>query len=521
MDRSSYMRTSASFSHVIALTLAASTLITTANAQWIANPGGGTDARVTALQSAGADELYVGGDFQTAGGLSSSRVAKFWNGAWASMPAFNILPGNGTTTMSLRANGDLLVGSAKGYISEWSEATQAWTGRGNAWNGTVAANAVIEATGGDILAGGTDTLTTFPPLSALRRWSGIWYSVTGDAVGSAGVTGTVRCMAPSPISLAANGNGVVVGGAGLSFSTMASGAVISNMAFYSGTNLVDFFPTAAGVAPPPGIVEALFTTANGDLISSHVVGTLSTSPRQVVRWSVVGNSYTSWTDLTLAGGADGAVRDITELPNGDIVVVGDFQNIGGVAAPSVARLTGSAWSSMSPAAAGSVEAVAFDPIQGMFIGGSYSMLGAASASNVSQMPIAVPPSVVSMQDGCSGAGGVNVLTALNLPFLGMTVIARASGMAPGSLSLNILGLTYDGSTPPLFLAGCVRGASPDVAVVGVPNGGSVDASIAIANNPALIGAQLFHQVACLELNALGHISGVSTTNTNLLTLSDF
>lgn len=521
MDRSSYMRTSASLSHVIALTLSASALITTANAQWIANAAGGTDARVTVLQAAGVDQLYVGGDFQTVGGIASPLVAKFWNGAWVSTPVFNTLPGNGTTTMSLRGNGDLLVGSAKGYFYEWSETTQTWTGRGTAWNGVVAGNAVFEAPNGDILAGGTSTLAPFPPLSSLRRWSGIWYNVTGDAGPSTGATGTVSCMAPSTITLGTELSGVVVGGAGIGFTTVASGAVTSNMAFYSGTTLVDFFPTVAGVAPPLGVVEALFTAANGDLIASHVVGTLPTSPRQVVRWRRVGNSYTSWTDLTVAGGADGAVRDITQLPDGDIVVVGDFQNIGGVAAPSVARLTASAWSSLSPAANGSVEAVAFDSIQGLLIGGGYSALGAAAASNFSRMPIAGPATVVSMQDGCSGAGGVNVLTAESLPFIGTTLRARATGMAPLSLSVNTLGLTYDGSTPPMYLTNCVRGANPDVTFLGVPSGGSVDASFVVANNPALIGAQFFHQVACVELGAGGNITGISTTNTNLLTFGDF
>jgi len=522
--------------------IAVMALASVATSQWIPSASGGTDGEVTVVVNADFKRLYVGGSFTTVGGNSYPGVAGLLNNTWQPLPGYQTALGNTPSSMYVRPNGDLVVGTRLGYVFRWDIGSFTWQtnvpvsqgvlgGQSHPFSGEV--NAVAEGFYG-MVAGGTRTSFGISGLGISALYSigqtGNWIPRRGPVAGGPPASGTVLSMATT-VNPGIGGLGVVVGGSGLSFQTYIPGTsqsqtINTNLAFFDGVYLVEFSranfpmltPAITQLPVPSGIVEAMLTTSNGDLITVHA-GPLATSPRSIYRWGLVGEAFTSIQDLTLAGTADGAINSITELPDGDLVVVGEFQNIGGTAAASTARLTGSTWSALG-AANGPVNAVAFNEGSGLFVGGDYTTIAGLAANNLSRIPLTSSATVTSMNDGCSGAGGPNVLTATSLPWLGTRLAATATGMAPGSLAVNTIGLSFLGVPAPLFLPSCLQGASPDILLAGVPVGGELDASFDIADSPLLIGAVFHHQVACLELSATGSITGISTTNTNALLLGD-
>jgi hypothetical protein len=107
--------------------------------------------------------------------------------------------------------------------------------------------------------------------------------------------------------------------------------------------------------------------------------------------------------------------------------------------------------------------------------------------------------------GCAGPGGTTALSLVALPALGSTFALNITNCGPG-LQFMLTGVTQLSFPLPLpeFVPGCTALASPDLADY-VPTVGSVASwSLAIPNNPALSGLQLFNQA--LEFGALFSLS---------------
>lgn len=121
---------------------------------------------VYALAVVGNGDLYVGGDFNQAGGTAANRVAK-WNGtAWSALgtgPANGIGSGieDRVAALAVANNGDLYVGgdfnqaggAAANRVAKWNGA--AWSPLGTGLDNTVYALTV--GTGGKVYAGGAFT----------------------------------------------------------------------------------------------------------------------------------------------------------------------------------------------------------------------------------------------------------------------------------------------------------------------------------------------------------------------------
>jgi hypothetical protein len=119
-----------------------------------------------------------------------------------------------------------------------------------------------------------------------------------------------------------------------------------------------------------GAVLAHAELPNGDI----VVGGDFTSAGGVVANRIARWDGTRW--RALGSGMNGSVRALAVLPDGDLVAGGTFTSAGGVSAPSrVARWNGSTWIPYSSANIGpvtSVDAIAVLPTGGFVIGGAFS-----------------------------------------------------------------------------------------------------------------------------------------------------
>src|SRR6185503_4451417 len=145
---------------------------------------------VTALAVSGTN-LYAGGQFSTAGGITVNRIAK-WNGSSWSALGLGIGANDGFAGVSaLAVSGTNLY--AGGYfttagsvfancIAKWNGSS--WSALGSGMNGRVGA---LEVSGSDLYAGGTFTMATNSggatvTVNRIAKWNGSSWSALGSGV---------------------------------------------------------------------------------------------------------------------------------------------------------------------------------------------------------------------------------------------------------------------------------------------------------------------------------------------------
>ncbi|HZN37385.1 MAG TPA: hypothetical protein VFD82_01205 [Planctomycetota bacterium] len=157
--------------------------------------------------------------------------------------------------------------------------------------------------------------------------------------------------------------------------------------------------------------------------------------------------------------------------------------------------------------------------------GEFSIAGGVVSAYVAQLTTTCPATTTSFGAGCAGSAGPNVLTATSLPWTGSTFTAVATGIPAISLALSVLGFSTASlplsSILPQGVAGCTLWVSPDLLAVYVPSAGSVTTQIAIPHSVALAGQQLHQQVVPIELDAVGNLLALTSTNALLLTIGAF
>jgi hypothetical protein len=160
---------------------------------------------VSALAVSGSD-LYVGGDFTTAGGSAATNIAK-WNGSsWSALgPGMN----HGVSALAvsgsdLYAGGEFTTagGSAATGIAKWDGSS--WSALASGVNGAVSALAV---SGSDLYAGGWFTTAGGNAASRIAKWDGSSWTALGS-----GMNGGVSAVAVSGSDLFAGGWFTTAGG---------------------------------------------------------------------------------------------------------------------------------------------------------------------------------------------------------------------------------------------------------------------------------------------------------------------
>ena len=482
---------------------------------WSALAGGVTDSFgggdvIYALAVRGGD-LFVGGNFERAGGNPAIRGVARWNGTtWSALGAGignnfggGFTPSSSTVSALAVSGASVFVGGQFGAvdagqangIARWDVASGTWstlaggtTAAGSgASAGTVNALAV-DGTG--LYVAGTFARAGAVAASNVARWDGAAWSALGSGIeGRFGAQ--VQGLAVAGGALYATGNFDTAGGqqarrvakwqngawaevdGGLDgtgrFATAAPDGVYigGEFAFAGSTNAgyiarwtgnewralglgVQFSSIAGSVA---AIVQS------GGLVYAagqftHVGGRPALN---IAEWN-----GTDW--RALGSGLNGTVSALAVGPDGHIYAGGAFTTAGGGSANYVARWNPGArtWSPLSSGASGSVSALLFRGPD-LFVGGSFSSAGAVAASNVarwngaawSALGAGVNARVLAL--ATSGANlivGGELTRAGGLPAAG---VAQWDGTAWSALGMGVQRSTSSGSFPGTVRALAVSG----------------------------------------------------------------
>lgn len=460
----------------------------------------GMDATVTALAAFPNGDVVAGGDFTIAGGSYVNRIA-LWNGAnWSSLGAGTNGRVYAVTTLP---NGDIVAGgnftmaggSSASYIARWNGAN--WSPLGTGMNGYVEALATLP--NGDVVAGGGFTTAGGASAIYVARWNGAIWSPLGS-----GMNGLVRCLTTL-------GSGQIVAGGDF---TAAGGAPANRIAQWNG---IGWSPLGSGMN---GSVVRLATLPNGNVAAGGYFTAAGVSAASRIaswdgtNWSALG------TGINL--GLGGQFNALAALPNGDLVVGGAFATAGGVPIRAAARWNGMSWAELSGGANAPVAALAALPDGGVVAGGSFTMVGGLVSAFFARMTTNCPATAAPYGAGCSGSAGPLALVPTQLPWIGGSYRANASGFAAGSLAFDLLGWTA--AATPLSLLhptggpGCSLLVNPIITNLLIPLSGSASVQLSIPNSASFVGVLLHSQVVQIELDPMLNLLGITSTNGIALTI---
>jgi hypothetical protein len=252
------------------------------------------------------DDVYAGGEFTTAGGVTVNRIAK-WNGtSWAAL-------GTGVNNRVRKIvihNGNIYIsgffsiagGDSARQIAKWDGVS--WSALGSGINLNLDAMAVSQS--GIVYAGGLFNLAGGVPVKNIAQWNGSSWSVVGT-----GVHGEIKDMY-------CLGNDLYITG----FIDSAGGIPAKNVAKWNGT----WSAVGEGVNGAPVCV---YPVSNNEVYLGGLIG--SSAGSLFAKWS-----GSEWTFP--APGLNSTIHTISKF-NDLLIVGGQFNFFEGSPMNYVARLT--------------------------------------------------------------------------------------------------------------------------------------------------------------------------------------
>jgi hypothetical protein len=360
----------------------------------------GVNNRVSALAMVG-NEVFVGGYFTWAGGVSANYVARFntLTNTWSTLGTGSSNGVNNWVYALAVSGNEVFVGglftSAGGVsanrVARFNTLTNTWsalgTGSSNGVNNVVYALAVM---GNEVVVGGDFTSAGGVSANRVARFNtqtNTWSSLgTGS---SNGVNNVVY-------ALAVVGNEVFVGGTftsagGVSANRVARFNTLTNTWSSLGTG-VNNLVAALAVSGSEVVVGGFFTQAGG--VSANGVASFNT---QTNTWSTLGTGSSN--------GVNNWVQALAVVGN-EVYVGGWFTLAGGVSANRVARFNTltNTWSSLGTGSSNGVNGTVFAlAVVGneVVVGGTFTSAGGVSANNVARYfpPTTNPPTHTIFADG--------------------------------------------------------------------------------------------------------------------------
>lgn len=508
--------------------------------------------QVASMVTLPSGDLVVGGYFTRAGALDVHGIARHDGASWRAL--HDGLPFGVRCAAALDDTRFVVAGRFGtignlpcGSVALWNGAAWQPLGSGLSFASTFdAANDAILLPNGDLLVAGTMTGAGGAAVQGLARWDGVAWSSFGGGLALAGGPGAATRVVRLP------SGDIVVGG----WFSSAGGVAANNIARWNGAS---WSPLGAGVGGfvtdlalgPDGELFVLagddVLTWNGSIwttVASYGGNDVPVSIAPLRGGALVVGGYTTmffgtstrgFVDEWLAGGAlflrtqtnfDSRVHAMHRLPDGDVLVSGQFSDFGGVPAANQVRLIDPPFAGIDASLPGAfVDDFEVLPGGDLLAVGGASALGGTPTWLVARLTTTCPGSAVAAGTGCTGSGGANVLTAAAPPWIGATFASVAVGMPPLGLALGVRGLGTAAvplaSILPQGQPGCDLLVTPDLLDVYVAAAGAVTTSFAIPDAIALAGQVLHQQVVPIELDALGNFVAFTSTNRLTLTIGSF
>ena len=344
----------------------------------------GCNGLVLAVQVADDGKVYAGGLFSACGGVAANNVAEFDPGA-GSWKALGSGPSNGaaaTVNAIAVAGGELFVGgdftSAGGIpanrIARFDRAGRRWTSLGVAGrNGTNGSVKSLVVSGTNLYAGGSFSGVAGGPLAAIgvARFdlsTSIWWPLS-----QTGPNAPVDAIFLHQGSLFVSGEFTTVGG--VSLPNLARLDLASRTWTPLGSGVNDD-ALAFAVRGNDLLVGGRFTQAGG------------VAANRVARFDL---STQTWSALTagVSNGVNSVVYDL-EVVDDDLIVAGAFTNAAGTAANAVARYDFDAQSWLPLGSGLSDQDVRSLARSGttLFVGGGFTSSGGTAVSRVAEYSLA-------------------------------------------------------------------------------------------------------------------------------------
>ena len=422
--------------------------------------GGISNIATTALIVGG--EVYVGGDFASAGGIAANHIARYDAGLDAWFPLLGGGGANGTdgnvdalaltgTTLYVGGNFGQAGGATAAYAARFDTETEAWSplttdpalSVGNAIVTLTLSGSELFAGGGFLDAGGSpaNRVAGFDTSSG-SRWDPLDPQSNGFTFGLGG-----------PNRLAADADHVVACGGFAAVGGMpADGLAVfdrSTGLWAPIANTLGSACQAIALAGSSVFVGGFFNEGSGAPANGIARYDLDTG-----LWSPLGV------------GTSAAVRAI-EIRGDDLYVGGSFTFAGGVSAPRIARydLGDGTWASLDGAGGGTndeVHAIALVPGE-VLLGGVFTQAGGGPANRIARF-VEATSTWSSLGDGTSngvGAGTVHAITALD-----DDIYAGGTFLQAGGVNANRIARFDRGSATWAALgAGSANGTSSLVAAL--------------------------------------------------------
>ncbi|MCB9878616.1 MAG: hypothetical protein H6835_13545 [Planctomycetes bacterium] len=136
---------------------------------------------------------------------------------------------------------------------------------------------------------------------------------------------------------------------------------------------VDWDPDGAGPLPARQVFGGSFTTAGDELCDNLV----AFDPSTATFADVGGGVHVPWSNAL-------AVRAMAVLPNGDLVVGGNFMDAGGLPVGNIARFDGVQWHELGNGLGGACHALAVLPGGDLIAGGTFLIADGVSAAHIAR-----------------------------------------------------------------------------------------------------------------------------------------
>jgi hypothetical protein len=446
------------------------------------NPGG--DGSVTAVAGLPDGGLVVGGTFGTIGGQPANRLAHFDGATWTPIASTAIGP---VRHAIARPNGEVvLVGEFPNVMTGGMDFVVSWQSgqvvpiATGLW-GARLVRAVSLASNGDVLLGYLD-LATFQ--SGFARWDGSTLTFVPIATT---VLNALLELPSGDVLIAGNFNF-----AGTNYS----------LARWSGGQLSAFG------SPLTGTVFELALAANGDVIAAGAIN----NPMRIARWDGV-----AWKPF--GAGLTDSVTSVRVLPDGDVIACERSSDFFGYNS-RVWQWDGNTWTLLADTR-GQADAV-WSVAGEVVLYGQFTEVGGEANAYLARLQPTCAANVQDLGGGCVGAAGALSLATIEQAWIGGTVRSEASGLPAGSLSIGVFGSSATAQPlsvlHPLGVVGCSLLVTDDILLQFQVAGGSAMPGIAVPSALALVGAQFRHQLIGVEVNAIGGVSAVTSSNALLLTI---
>lgn len=345
--------------------------------------GGGANLGTVAALSLAENNLYAGGSFNSIGGVSANNIARWDGTVWRALPesAQNGVS-DSVSAIHVTPTGEVIVG---GQIRRLTNTLSIANSSVVKWDGT--RWTVLGGRFGHDPGTGSITVGNFQVASGVLYASGNFKTADGRRVGGIARLDGTNWL---PVGLPANGiaedlvNAISVSGtnvyAGGTFKSVGTHWEVNRIAKWNGHEWTPMGEGVFGFSSP----EVLSIATRGTNV--YIGGSFSQSGTNpvvnIARWNGA-----QWEPL--GAGVWGRVRALALADNGDLYAGGQFTSAGTVEALRVARWNGAEWSALgSGFTAGTPQGLQVNAlaVQGndLYVGGIFSAAGGIIVSNVAR-----------------------------------------------------------------------------------------------------------------------------------------